>query len=129
MAPTTVSRGGLGNSRHIRPGAVGGKGKLVHGPRRHRKTRRDTIKGITKPDIRRLARRGGVKRISAGIYDEVRGALRDRLSTIIQDCVIYTDYRNRKTVTVSDVIHALRRIGRPIYGFDPETYVPNSQTK
>ena len=34
---------------------------------------RDNIQGITKPAIRRLARRGGVKRISGLIYEEVRG--------------------------------------------------------
>lgn len=31
---------------------------------------------------RRLARRGGVKRISAGIYDEVRAALKSRLEQV-----------------------------------------------
>ncbi|KAI1632265.1 hypothetical protein F4809DRAFT_106940 [Biscogniauxia mediterranea] len=51
---------------------------------------------------RRLARRGGVKRISGQIYDEVRVVLRDRLTNIIRDCVIYTEYRQRKTVTVND---------------------------
>nr|GFD60310.1 histone H4 [Tanacetum cinerariifolium] len=35
------------------------------GAKRHRKILRDNIQGITKPAIRRLARRGGVKRISA----------------------------------------------------------------
>ena len=39
---------------------------------RHRKVLRDNIQGITKPAIRRLARRGGVKRISGLIYEEVR---------------------------------------------------------
>lgn len=47
-----------------------------------RKVQRDTIQGVTKGDIRRLARRGGVKRISATIYDEIRSALRDRLSNV-----------------------------------------------
>ena len=32
---------------------------------------RDNIQGITKPAIRRLARRGGVKRISGLVYEEV----------------------------------------------------------
>ena len=32
--------------------------------------------GITKPAIRRLARRGGVKRISGLIYEETRGVLK-----------------------------------------------------
>ena len=43
---------------------------------RHRKILRDNIQGITKPDIRRLARRAGVKRISAMIYEETRGVLK-----------------------------------------------------
>jgi len=37
---------------------------------------RDNIQGITKPAIRRLARRGGVKRISGLIYEETRGVLK-----------------------------------------------------
>ena len=36
----------------------------------------DNIQGITKPAIRRLARRGGVKRISGLIYEETRGVLK-----------------------------------------------------
>jgi len=27
------------------------------------------------------------------------------------------------------VIHALQRLGRPIYGFDPDTYVHNAAAK
>jgi hypothetical protein len=50
---------------------------------RHRyRIRKDTILGITKPDIRRLARRGGVKRISAGVYDTARQYLRDFLREV-----------------------------------------------
>ncbi|RGP77575.1 histone h4 [Fusarium longipes] len=105
-----------------RPGVAG---KTVMGGKRHRKILRDNIHGITKPAIRRLARRGGVKRISAGIYDEIRGALKSRLEMILQDCVIYVEYRQAKTVTVHDVIHSLSRIGRPLWGFDPDTYNPN----
>ena len=40
----------------------GGKGLGKGGAKRHRKILRDNIQGITKPAIRRLARRGGVKR-------------------------------------------------------------------
>jgi histone H3/H4 len=46
----------------------GGKGLGKGGAKRHRKVLRDNIQGITKPAIRRLARRGGVKRISGLIY-------------------------------------------------------------
>ena len=54
----------------------GGKGLGKGGAKRHRKVLRDNIQGITKPAIRRLARRGGVKRISGLIYEEARGVLK-----------------------------------------------------
>jgi histone H4 len=47
----------------------GGKGLGKGGAKRHKKVLRDNIQGITKPAIRRLARRGGVKRISGLIYE------------------------------------------------------------
>ncbi|KZF19334.1 histone-fold-containing protein [Xylona heveae TC161] len=96
---------------------LGGKG-LAQPLRRHRKLLKDTIMGITRPDIRRLARRGGVKRISAAIYDETRAALKKYLKDILKDCAIFLEHANRKTITVLDVIFALKRQGRPIYGFD-----------
>jgi hypothetical protein len=58
----------------------GGKGLGKGGAKRHRKVLRDNIQGITKPAIRRLARRGGVKRISGLIYEETRGVLKVSLS-------------------------------------------------
>ena len=54
----------------------GGMGPGKGGAKRHRKVFRDNIQGITKPVIRRLARRGGVKRISGSIYEESRGVLK-----------------------------------------------------
>lgn len=99
------------------------------GVKRHRKIAKDMLHGITKPAIRRLARRGGVKRISAGIYEDIRSALKSRLTMILQDVVTFTEYRQAKTVTANDVIFALRRIGKPIYGFDPDTYsAPTKQS-
>ena len=60
---------------------------------------RDNIQGITKPAIRRLARRGGVKRISGLIYEETRGVLKVFLENVIRDAVTYTEHAKRKTVT------------------------------
>uniref|UniRef100_A0A4W6C5R9 Histone H4 n=1 Tax=Lates calcarifer TaxID=8187 RepID=A0A4W6C5R9_LATCA len=59
--------------------------KDVGNRQRHRKVLRDNIQGITKPAIRRLARRGG---------------------NVIRD-----------TVTAMDVVYALKRQGRTLYGF------------
>merc|ERR1712226_734937 len=77
----------------------GGKGLGKGGAKRHRKVLRDSIQGITKPAIRRLARRGGVKRISGLIYEETRGVLKVFLENVIRDAVTYTEHAKRKTVT------------------------------
>ncbi|KEF61022.1 histone H4 [Exophiala aquamarina CBS 119918] len=103
----------------------GGKGLGKGGAKRHRKILRDNIQGITKPAIRRLARRGGVKRISAMIYEETRGVLKTFLEGVIRDAVTYTEQTDvditpsakRKTVTSLDVVYALKRQGRTLYGF------------
>ena len=90
----------------------GGKGLGKGGAKRHRKVLRDNIQGITKPAIRRLARRGGVKRISGLIYEETRGVLKVFLENVIRDAVTYTEHARRKTVTAMDVVYALKRQGR-----------------
>ncbi|KAI3406070.2 HHF1 [Candida oxycetoniae] len=90
----------------------GGKGLGKGGAKRHRKILRDNIQGITKPAIRRLARRGGVKRISALIYEEIRVVLKQFLENVIRDAVTYTEHAKRKTVTSLDVVYALKRQGR-----------------
>ena len=95
----------------------GGKGLGKGGAKRHRKILRDNIQGITKPAIRRLARRGGVKRISGLIYEEVRAVLKSFLESVIRDSVTYTEHAKRKTVTSLDVVYALKRQGRTLYGF------------
>jgi len=93
----------------------GGKGKA--GAKRHRKVLRDNIQGITKPAIRRLARRGGVKRISGLMYEETRTVLKTFLENVVKDSVTYTEHAKRKTVTALDVVYALKRQGKTLYGF------------
>ena len=55
---------------------VGGKGKVGTKITVIRRQVRTSIEGIAKPAIRRLARRGGVKRISSFIYDDSRQVLK-----------------------------------------------------
>merc|ERR1712070_1334259 len=96
----------------------GMKGVGKHGGKRHaRKSTRATIDGITRPAIRRLCRRGGVKRISSFIYDDTRAVLRSFLEQVVRDAVTYTEHARRKTVTAMDVVYALKRQGRTLYGF------------
>jgi histone H3/H4 len=109
--------GKLQNTRTMSGRGKGGKGLGKGGAKRHRKVLRDNIQGITKPAIRRLARRGGVKRISGLIYEETRGVLKVFLENVIRDAVTYTEHARRKTVTAMDVVYALKRQGRTLYGF------------
>ena len=85
---------------------------------RHRMVLRDAVQSITKQDIRRLARRGGVKRISGLVYEETRAILKVFLERIIRDTVTYMEHGNRKIITALDVVFALKRHGRTLYGFD-----------
>ena len=36
---------------------------------------------------------------------------------VIRDAVTYTEHAKRKTVTAMDVVYALKRQGRTLYGF------------
>ncbi|XP_045073641.1 histone H4-like [Coregonus clupeaformis] len=82
----------------------GGKGLGKGGAKRHRKSAV-------------WLRRGGVKRISGLIYEETRGVLKVFLENVIRDAVTYTEHAKRKTVTAMDVVYALKRQGRTLYGF------------
>jgi histone H4 len=93
----------------------GAKGLGKGGAIRHRKVLRDNIQGVTKSAIRRLARRGGVKRISGLVYDLTRDVLKSFLHGIIGDAIVYADHAKRKTVTTMDVIYALKRQGKTLY--------------
>ena len=95
-----------------------GKGKSgkSYGAKRVKRTTKDVILCITKQAIRRLARRGGVKRISALIYEETRIILRSFLESVLRDAVFYTEHARRKTITSMDIVYALKRQGRCLYG-------------
>ena len=95
----------------------GGKGLGKGGAKRHRKVLRDNIQGITKPAIRRLARRGGVKRISGLIYENVENYRNEFMESVLRDAFTYPQHARRKTVTAMDVVYALKRQGKTLYGF------------
>merc|ERR1712072_385348 len=83
-------------------------------PRDSTKAIKDTIMGVTKPAIRRLARRGGVKRISSLIYDETRSVLKSFLENVVRDSVTYTEHAKRKTVTALDVVYSQETRKNPL---------------
>lgn len=97
-----------------------GRGKTLGlglgGAKRHRVKKRDNIKGITKPAIKRLARRGGVKRISNSCYQLTRTIVRAFLERIVKNAVLVSECANRKTVSAKDAVYALKKSGHTIYG-------------
>jgi len=98
-------------------GVKGGRGIGKGGAKRHRKILRDNIQGSIKFAIRRLARRGGVKRMSGLIYEEAKDVIKVFLENVILDAVTNTDHNKRTTVTAMDVVYALKKQGRTMYGF------------
>jgi hypothetical protein len=91
----------------------GGKGLGKGGAKRHRKVLRDNIQGITKPAIRRLARRGGVKRISGLIYEETRGVLKvlskyQLTPTTLHLHIVYFSCLNRCILHLFKKLHSIR---------------------
>ena len=78
--------------------------------RRHRaRNQKSALERITNGSIRRLARRGGVKRISSGIYQDTRMVINSFVHQVLRDAVTYTEHARRKTVTSMDVVFALKR--------------------
>lgn len=92
-----------------------GKKKPPTGSKRHQKQLINAIDGITKPAIVRLARRGGVKRLSGNVYDQVRAILKAFMIAVLTDVVSYTEHARRRTINGDDVGRALKRQGRTLY--------------
>ena len=101
-----------------------GKGKNSRrskGGKKGLTAKRHEVKGerpsLTMGGIKRLARRAGVKRISAAILDETRDFLDVFLERILTDSLTYCGYAKKKTITAQHVVYALKRQGRTIYGY------------
>lgn len=54
----------------------------------------------------------GVKRMTGTVHQEARTALKTFLSDVLHDVVIITEHAKRHTVTVTDILLALKRRGR-----------------
>ncbi len=72
---------------------------------------------ITNGSIRRLARRGGVKRLSFQIHSHVRDYVDDFLNRVVRDSLSYAEHRKARTITALDVVYALKKNGRVLYGY------------
>ena len=51
------------------------------------------------------------------IYEDARKALKTFMEDVVRDSITFTDHAKRRTVTALDVVHALKRRGKTLYGF------------
>lgn len=104
--PTMAKKTGLNITR---PVAIKRKKKL---------SKVNIDRAMTRSSLRRLARRGGVKRISTPVLKEIREVLTEFLKRTINDSLAYMEHSKRKTVSVMDVIYALKNQNMHLYGFN-----------
>jgi len=97
-------------------GKGGGKGLGKNAARHRQIPKKNVLTALTKPAVRRLCRRGGIKRISGLIYDKIREKGTLFLNQILFDAITYCDYAKRKTLTADDVKYSFKKNGRSIYG-------------
>lgn len=72
---------------------------------------RDSINGIKRPPIKRLAHRAGIPRVSGSLYDPIRAIIRTGLEEIINQAVIAVKHTRSKTIKTKHLefaLHALR---------------------
>lgn len=84
--------------------------------------KRGTVKKVerttlTRGGIRRLARRGGVKRIADDVYDDTRSFTDYFLQNVLKNAAVFAEHARRKTITAMDIVYSLKQNGRTLYGY------------
>lgn len=75
------------------------------------------LKVVTKGAVRRLARRGGVKRFASIVVPEMQAVMATFVKKLVTDAITYADNAKRTTVTAHDVLYALRHHNMHLYGY------------
>jgi histone H4 len=94
-----------------------GKSGAADSGKRVKKLVRSNVDSVSQGSIRRLARRAGVKRIAAPIYNDVRSVLHTFVEGVVRDACAIVEHSRRKTVSASAIVQALRKRGRTLYGY------------
>mmetsp|Transcript_15326 Transcript_15326/g.21150 ORF Transcript_15326/g.21150 Transcript_15326/m.21150 type:complete len:347 (-) Transcript_15326:118-1158(-) len=98
------------------------QGPGLHSRRRLQHGEAPALRAISRGDIRRLARRAGVKRLGEGVYYESKQALHAFLKQAVRHACTYAEHARRHTICITDVLMAYKRMGRTLYG--PWTGLP-----
>ena len=86
-------------------------------PHRRHEDSQDSVKtALSKPAMRRMARKASIIRISGESYEWTRGYARKFLQNVIRKAGIYAEHAHRKTYTQPDVERALKvEMGITVY--------------
>ena len=79
--------------------------------KRHRKMGSDII---SRPALRRIAHRGGVKRIAGNTYEIAREDIENMMHNVIKSAVQCVKYAKRHTLMKKDIQFALARFDRHV---------------
>jgi len=99
------------DSRYRKTSGLGkGKGKMSM-----RRQRPQGISYIPGYAIRKLARRGGVKRIGHGFVEENCKFSEGLLDKIVRDALLYMEHAKRQTLRPTDIQYSIKRHGFELY--------------
>ena len=103
-------------------------GKASYVAKRHqgRSKNGKSIDAISKPALKRLARRAGVKRLNSDVYPWARTLLKEFIESVITPAILHTKSRKQNTVRPRDVLKALQGQGIKMYG---DSYTLGSKQK
>jgi len=93
---TTINGQGQGKGSGKKKG---GKAKRKGDGAKRQKVLKKSVEGISKASIRRLARRGGVKRVSGQLYEEARGVLKSFVEVRMRVCDLVNSLTHTNTKT------------------------------
>jgi histone H4 len=90
----------------------GGKGK---GKGDKKTLTKDILDVFNDSALKKLARRGGVKRIGKPAFDGTRQHMDNIVNCIVRNCAIYMKHANRSTLKTAYVDASLKSVGLRIY--------------
>merc|ERR1711914_10214 len=94
----------------------GGKGLGKGAAKRHRRQAPKQFE-LGKPAIKRLARKGGVKRVSKDCYYVIANRSGFFLESLIRCSIEYCLVAKRKTLSVCDVMNGVKKMGVKMMGY------------
>jgi histone H4 len=110
---------GMGKGKRPRTKVVDRPPPIMPMGKRHKVKRDNALSAFNRGGLRRLARRGGVKRMSNLALNAMRQHGREVLHDWVNKAQILTEHRRHKTVTPKDVVYGIKKsnYGKNLYGF------------